>query len=228
MGLEHCFATVDLEAIRVALLTATGAPNGGANNGYASDETIKLGISAEVIQGADLEQLNGVGAICRALKKPDRVKRLNLALDLCVLDAELMDVMAGFDPFSSGGNTIGAQWPSVSADPPLVCVEAWTKAWDDDEQAVPTFTTPDAAFIHWVFPRTQWRAGDISLEAQFQPVPLVGQSFENSRITADGPWNDWPAAVAGAGGVTRIGGWFFDPDLPTIECGYQALPVSAS
>lgn len=225
----HCVATIELAAIRVATLTSAGQPSGGASNGYISDNTIKMSIGAELATGTDIESRNGVDAICQALKRPDRVKRLNLALDLCVLDAELLDVMAGFDPFSSGGNTIGARWPAINAEPPLVCLEAWSKAWSDDEQATPPFTTPSAAYLHWVFPRTQWHVGDFDLTAtEFVPIPLEGQSFENSRITSNGPYNDWPAGVSGPGGCTRIGNWFFDATLPTAVCGYTTVPASAS
>ena len=214
-----CYASLEACAIRVAKLTATGAPSAGATMGLVSDALISLGVSVELKKGADLEQKNGCGAICAAFKEPDTVKRLNLALELCQFDIRLIEFLTGGDLFSSGGYPVGWQFPSVTAAAPNgVSLEVWTKAWDGSEQATPTYTTPSAAYFHWVFPKTKWVLGNTKMDEGFMVVPVDGTSEENSLITANGPFNDWPAAIAAQGGITRVGGVFFDAVLPTSTC----------
>lgn len=223
-----CYASVELSAIRVAELTSAGAPNTGAGNGYVSDAAIQMGVTVEVETGTEFVQKNGLGAICATLKQPDTIKRVTLALELCQLDSELIAMLTGGQTFASGGNTIGMQLPAVGATPPNLCIEAWTKAWDGGGQAVPAFTSPTPAYFHFVFPLTTWVQGQFSMAEGFMVVPLTGSGSENSAITANGPFDDWPAPVVNAGGITRIGGWFLDDDLPTAACAAIAVSSAAS
>lgn len=224
-----CYASLQLCALRVSLLTTGGAPDTGANNGYVTDAMINLGVAVELTEGDEFEQKNGCGAICAAFKAPDRIKRLNLSTELCQLDMELIAMFDGSDVFSSGGNVIGMQYPAIDSNlERVLCVEAWSKAWDGAQQAVPAFTSPDAAYFHWVFPRTQWVQGDKTLENGLLTVPLTGQGFENDNITANGPFDDWPAPIVAAGGITRVGGVFLDDTLPTAACGSIPVPSLAS
>lgn len=227
MSNPTCFSSLQACAIRVAKLTAAGAPSAGASNGYVTDALISLQVSVELTEGDEFEQKNGCGAICATFKDCDHIKRLSLSMDLCQLDAYLIEFLTDADLFSSGGNPIGWQYPSVTAGCPNgVSLEVWTKAWDGTEQAVPAFTSPDAAYWHWVFPKTLWTLGNITMENALMVVPVSGFSEENTSITANGPFNDWPAAVAGAGGVTRVGGVFLDDAIPTGTC--APIAVSAS
>lgn len=223
-----CFASVDLCGIRVAKLTAAGAPLTGANNGYISDAPIKLDINVIVETGEEKTVKNGCGAVMATLKDPDTIKRVELAMDLSLLDAYLNEILVGSQTFSSGGNAIGSQFPAVGSTPGPVCFEALSKAWDVDQQAVPAFTSPDPAYIHWVFPFTRWAQGQSTLEHDITVWPVTAIGSGNSQITANGPFDDWPAAVAAAGGVTRIGGWFFDPNTFTADCDWVSVTSAAS
>lgn len=220
-----CYASVELAALRIAELTAAGAPSTGAGNGYVTDAAIQMGVTVEVETGTEFTQKNGLGAICATLKQPDTVKRVTLALELCQLDSQLIAMLTGGDPFTAGADVIGMQLPAVGGTPPNLCVEAWTKAWDGGGQAVPSYTSPNPAYFHFVFPLTTWVQGQFNMAEGFMVVPLTGSGSENNAITANGPFDDWPAAVAGRGGITRIGGWFLDEDIPTAAC--AAITVSS-
>lgn len=224
-----CFASLQLNAIRVAQLTTAGSPVNGAGHGYVTDAAIKLDVAVELEQGTELTQKNGSGALCAVFKTADRIKRLNLAMDLCQLDSSLLAMLTGADTFVDSGNAIGFQYPSVSGEEVGgVCIEAWSKAWDGAEQAVPDFTDPNAAFFHWVFPRTKWVQGSITIEEGIMVIPVTGTGEENTQITANGPFDDWPQAIANAGGVTRVGGVFLDDEIPTATCGPISVTSAAS
>lgn len=229
MGTQHCYATLDLCAIRVAQLLSTGAPDTGSEKGYQCDSMIRLGVGVELKAGRDLEHLNGCGKLIAAFKDPDRIKRLTLALDLALLDAELLDLLCGFDLFTSGGQTIGAQFPAVTGtDQQPVCLEAWSKAMDADVQATPDFTSNAATYFHWVFPRATMQVANFELKNEFSVIPVTGFGEENDNITVNGPYDDWPAAIVAGGGITRVGGWFFDATLPANTCGKVEVTSAAS
>lgn len=226
-----CFTSLQLCALRVSQLTTAGRPVvPGTNKGYVTDAAIKLQIGVVLRTGVDLEQQNGCGAVCAAFKQPDRIKRVDLGMDLCQFDAQLIALLSGGGVISSGGNAIGYQMPPAtgSVDPAPICVEAWSKAWQGTQQASPTFTSPSAAYIHWVFPFVQWTHGQFTIENQLMVVPMTGAGSENRNITVNGPFDDWPAAVSAAGGMTQIGGWFLDPALPAIACNYVNTTSAAS
>lgn len=229
-GNPDCFQPLDLCAARVTRLNAsTGAPVPGAGNAVITNAPIKLDVGFDLEAGDDLVQKNGCGRIVSAFQDVDRLKSLKLAMDLTYLDAYLLELMTGSQVFSSGGNPIGFQSVAVGSDANApVCLEAWSKAWDNGSPAIPTFTSPNAAYIHWVFPKTTWHITDFTLEHGFMVVPIAGKGEENTRITANGPFDDWPAGVAGPGGITRTFGWFFDSNLPTATCGYTSVPSAAS
>lgn len=223
--MSECFASLQVCGIRVARLNAAGAPVAGSSSGYVSDAMISVDVGLEVTTGDDLEVKNGCGSLCAAFKDCDRLKRVTLGMTLCQLDTELIELLTGATTFTSGGSAIGLQLPSTGADCPVgASFEVWTKAWDGGEQGVAA-SVGGATYFHFVFPRTKWRIGNFTLENKFLEAKLEGFGEENSQITANGPFNDWPAAVAGAGGVTRIGGWFYDDAPPTAQCGY--IPVAA-
>lgn len=231
MGTQHCFAVLDVCAMRVASLTSVGRPDPGANKGYITDQAMKLDVSVVTTGGRDLERKNGCGKLIAAFKEPDKLKRLDLALDLSLLDAELLSLLAGFTLFTSAAQTVGAQFPSSSASAPNpVCLEVWCKAIDGDEPAVTTFTGANVpAYFCFVFPKTTWVIDKFTIDASdFAVIPVSGQAEDNTRITINGPWDDWPSAISTAGGITACGGWFFDDALPTPACGRTTLPGAAS
>lgn len=224
-----CFATTQICGARIALLEESGSPDTGADNGYVTNATISAAIAVTLEDGLDLTQKNGCDAICATLVTPDKIKAAEVTLQLCQLDFQLMSLLLGWDTFSSSGNVVGFQVGSINDSPPALSLEIWTKAWDGAQQAVPAFTSPDAAYVHFVFPFTRWTLGDSEITGEdFTIWEVVGTATENSRITTNGPFDDWPLAVSSAGGVTRTFGAFFDPDLPASACDFIPVTSAAS
>lgn len=211
------FQSLQLVRLRAAKLTASGAPLTGAGNGYVTDAPIDCTIKIVTEAGEDQTQKNGSGGICATYKTCDKIKRLDVAINLCMLDTLLAVFLGGCDPFMSGGNPIGWQYPSVTAACPNgICLELWTKAWDGSQQATPPFTSSQAAYWHWVLPLFKGTMGDIKMDNTIMVVPVNGTSEENNNVTANGPFDDWPTAIAQQGGVTRVGGVFLDSNIPAV------------
>ena len=224
-----CITPVDLCAIRVSKITEGGAPIAGANNGYISEAPISLGVTVTTESGDDLTLENGCGQLMATLQTPDQIKGVELELNLCQLDAYLLQLLTGAQLFTSGSDAIGFQFAAVGSSPSPVCLEGWSKAWTSGgNQLTHASTSPNETWIHWVFPFTRWVQGDITMEHELMQVPVSAKGYENRNITANGPYNDWPAAVAAQGGVTRLGGWFYDGPPPDQTCAYAAVTSLAS
>ena len=231
----HCYASLQVCALRVAALDANGSPDNGAANGYVSDALIEATVSLELEEGDDFTVKNGCGAICQQFRDCDRLKSLSFELQLCHLDAELISLMTGaslITDLSGGGagDAIGLEFPGIDdACPNGVSLELWSKAWDQSSQATPPFAGGGTnVYFHFVFPRTKWTIGELKFENDFMRVPITGIGEENPRITSNGPFDDWNVDVAARGGITNMGGWFLDTTLPTAECGFITVPSAAS
>jgi hypothetical protein len=79
-----------------------------------------------------------------------------------------------------------------------------------------------------VFPKVTFQIGQNTLEDAFASIVVNGYSSENSNITANGPFNDWPTDIAAAGGVTSSMGFFLDTAIPTASCEAIAVTSAAS
>lgn len=226
---QACFTSVDVCAIRVSKLTSAGMADEGASNGYVSDSQIKVDIGLEIEEGAEFIQKNGCGQIITIVKEPDKIKRATLSLDLGKLDFELLQLMCGGILHSdTSARGIGYQPPAVSGgQPDPIAFECWAKAYDDDNQSVPAFTSPNVAYLHFVLPFVRCTQAPFTLENGITVFTVTGNGSENSALSADGPFNDFPARIAEGGGISRVYGVFLDSNIPTASCGYVSVPTAS-
>lgn len=227
---SKCYQSVKLDRMRVTKLTSVGAPDTGSNKGYVTDAAVELGLSFVITEGDEGEQKNGSGNVCASFKDPDRIKRVDLSVELCELDYELLAFLTQGDTFEDGsGNIVGYQPPAVTADlSAYIAVEAWTRAWNDSSQAADSFVGSVATYHLWVFPKCQFVLGDVTLDNAIHVFSVNGKSEENSALTANGPHNDWPAQIADEGGVTRVFGVFLTGTIPTAACGSISVPAGSA
>jgi hypothetical protein len=230
----NCVGSLQVCRIRVAKLTPGGLPDAGSDTGYVSDAIIQAGISVELETGDDFVLKNGCGNLCQTFKDADRVKRVNVDMEFCQLDSELVGLLVGADTFydSMENVTIGASLPSSTAvAPDGVALELWTKAWDSNQQANAALIggdSNDVLYFRWFFPYVRFQLGSMTLQNDILRIPVSGYGQENSDMPVDGPFEDFPAAVVAAGGITTAGGWFLDDTLPEAQCGYITVPTPGS
>lgn len=225
-----CFGSLQVCALRVAVLGSNGAPTPGAENGYVSDALIKVDLGIEKSKDIDLETESGCGAVCQTYFKEGSIKRATLGMSLCELDIQLGQMLVGGALYSTDTDVpIGWELPRVNdAAGNGVCLELWTKAWDTSEQATPAALSNAAAYWHWVFPRARFGLDKMTMDSSFLDFALTGNSGENSNMSHRGPFQDWPDAVADAGGVKAVGAVFLDTDLPDATCAFIEVPAQAS
>lgn len=231
---EHCFGSLQTLRVRVAALDAAGSPLTGLH-GYVTDALIDATIDAEIEEGDEFTVKNASGAICQTYKDCDRFKRATVEMNLCHLDAELLQLLVGGsvirDLGGAGvGDAIGYEVPTLTS--PCangVCLELWTRAWDSGAPATPPFAGGSTlVYFHFVLPKVKFALGSLNFENDFMTIPVTGFGDENPRITANGPFDDWPADVASRGGITSPLGFFMDSSIPDAACGQISVSSAAS
>jgi hypothetical protein len=198
----------------------------GAGRGYVIDSQVLLTVGTEIEEGEEFTQKNAGGRLCASLREDDLFKRVTLSLQVCNLDPILENYLTGARLFNASGLAIGAQAPaSNTALTAAVCLEGWSRAWDGTQQAIPAATSPSVAYHHWVFPHAHgFTVQDFDLNNGIHLFQYDGIGDENSAITLNGPFNDWPSTIADEGGVVGAYGHFFDSAIPSSTCATIAVP----
>lgn len=200
--------------IRVARLDASGVPMPGAKNLYLGTAPIQVKETRQVKAGARFEKRNGCGGVCVVVQEQDDIQGMTLAMTLCQLDAELIQMLAGGSLITVGSNTLGYMDPALGQQQANgVSFEIWSENhWGGSKSA----TYP---YIKRAYPRVTWRSGDETYAEDITEVPLEGTCYENPNFY-NGPGNDWPTPI------TSIKAWILDTSIPTPLCGAQTLPGS--
>lgn len=222
MAAQADYSSLRFSRIRVAKLDPTTfAPLVGTTNGYVSNSQIQVQVGTNVTTGDSFEQKNGEGSVCSAFTGADQLKNITLTLDLCSADPILRSFLTGGVLMTDPAHSflpVGYQAPSVTATVTApVCLEGWAHAYDGSAPAVATSTGASAPYWHFVFPNCTFVEDTFTLSNGIATFPVKGVSVENTAITANGPFNDWPLWAAQNGGITRSFGYFIDgTTLPAV------------
>ena len=109
--------------MRLTRLDECGAPDTAAECGMiVTDGFIKVTLSNEVQAGQEYTQDNAWGDACIDEKDPDRIKWVNVAISMCEVDPEVLDMVGGANPVIVGADTIGATF-GTAANPGAFAIE---------------------------------------------------------------------------------------------------------
>jgi hypothetical protein len=226
MASPDCLASVDICMLRVAQLTATGAPRTGAF-GVVTDaiDNVKIGTTNDTVN--EFIRKNGCGSIVTRIPDQTVVKGSSFSVDLTRWDRDLIRLLCGGVTLTNSGHSAGYKSPKFADGVPNpCCIEVWAKAWDGSVQAVTTTSTPNASYHCYVLPYVQ-----CSLSSAFTLAggtdaifTITGTGSENPNATVNGPWNDWPAFAVAQNGFDSAFGEFDDSTLPTAVCGITTVP----
>lgn len=214
---NDCAASLQACALRVARLGADGVPIPGATAAYVTDTLVKLILKPVVIAGDEIQTKNACGALCVDYKELDVLGRLDLELEICSPDPELHEILLGGTLITSGGQTIGYQYPALKTPANVngVSMEIWTKAIIGDDLAA------NRPYFHWALPRTRWMLSDKNMENAAMTNVLNGFATENPNWF-NGPFGDWVGDSSKVAQWERVG----SGNLPNIACGYQNVVAS--
>lgn len=218
-----CLGSARVCALRVSRLSSTCACVAGATNAVVSSAIVRLQASPEYETGDEFVQKNGCGDIVINIKDADRLKRINLTMELATRDMSLLELLTGGTVYTEGSDIVGFARRGVGASAPdPVAMELWTKAVSSSGNCV----TEAAAWWRWTYPKATFTLGDVSHENGIGLVQLTGTAEANPNY-GNGCFDDWP--VTDEIDPTSPEHFVFDPDgPPTAQCGYIAVPVQTS
>lgn len=219
-----CFSSAKLCVLRVSRLDASCGCVYGNYNGAITSGIVRLDASPEYITGQEYVLQNGCGDICVNFRDCDRLKRINLQMELCTRDMELLEILTGGSIYTQTIDeqtvTTGFYRRGIGAScPSPVALEIWTRAVDNSG------TCPDDtnAFSWWhiVYPKATFTLGDSTFENGVATVKLTGYAEANSNF-GTGCWDDFPASVD----VTSPEYFFLEStNPPATSCGYVTVPT---
>jgi hypothetical protein len=124
-----CFSVVRGKRVRVTELDDCGEPLFGGDF-VVSDGFVQVALTAELEEGDEYIQKNADGRLCINLKNPDSLKRLNVTVDWCNVDPELISVVTGLPVELDGADAVGFRIQSGEYDKKWA-LEVWTGLGED-------------------------------------------------------------------------------------------------
>ena len=129
MALLTASPHLKLVAIRATRLNADCTYALGANNVVITAAAVRMAITTDIEAGDEITARNGDGVQCLSIRDPDSLKRLNIEMELCVRDPELVELLTGSPlVLDAAGDTVGGVRQSGTIDHPGAFVEIWTRA----------------------------------------------------------------------------------------------------
>lgn len=222
-----CLGSLQVCAIRAALLDPTGVPLPGAGNGYAADSVLTFDLGLDIEKAEDKTKRNGCGRLVMTFHGDDQIKGATVKTAMTELDLVVAQILANCESIVTlAGSITGFQLPKLSTPlPDGACLELWSKAWDGASQAT---LDGELAWWHWVLPKTKNNIGATKLSDDFLDFGIEGYAYENANMTHHGPFGDWPDEVVALGGITSCAGVFLDTFIPDTDCEYIEVPVVTS
>ena len=220
-----CLSSARVCVLRVSRLAANCDCAQGEGDGIITSAIVSLQATPEYSTGDDLELKNGCGDICATVKTGDKLKRMNLTLQLCTRNPETIELMTGAWLYEGTGDNAGeftgaARRGIGLSDPDPVSVEIWTQAVSNTGSC----NTSGANWWRWLYPWSKWTLGDVTHEAGISTVSMTGFAEANpTRINTC--WNDWPSLTPLDPNSPEH--FILDPNgPPTTSCGYVLVPQS--
>lgn len=217
MSNETCASTLKACGLRAITLDTDGTPLVAADSRYTTDQLVLIGHTPTVPDRERLEQLNGCGDQCVLyIGDPKAVESAELTLNLCVLDAELIEKLAGGTVITEDYDSVGylaATDSTIQANG--VSIEAWSLAWAGRQRKL---KGGQPAYWRWFWPKVRWSVGALTLENGISVFPLTGIAEPNSGWGTGYADDPIPVTVGEA-----VYGYWLDDQMPAAECGYQAV-----
>lgn len=213
---DNCLGQTNLCRMRVARLDSNGVPRPGANNMYVTDLMATISVDPVYVDGDEIEEKNGCGAVMVSRRSPDTLKRLSFELMFLTPAPQLTEILVGGAVLTTGAK-VGYAFPRLGVinDGGGKSIEWWTEQVDsgDLDETYPAG--------RWVAPKVRnLRIGKKDFgNGKGVNTIITGQMYENENWY-NGPVNDWTVASNAAAF------WLPDAVMPNAVCGYQTVAAS--
>jgi hypothetical protein len=112
--------------MRITRLDACGIPVVGDCSSIVTDGFITVSFTPNVESGEEFTQKNAWGDFCISEKDADRTKWFDVAISMCEVDPDVLDIIGGGNVINDGTDNIGAAF-GENSDADAFAIEVWTK-----------------------------------------------------------------------------------------------------
>jgi hypothetical protein len=209
--------------MRLTRLDECGAPATSEECGVIVTEGfISVTLSNEIEAGEEYTQKNAWGDFCIAEKDGDRVKWANVAISMCEVDPEILDLVGGANPVVVGSDTIGATF-GTEPNPNAFAIEVWTKK-AGSEACGASGGNPEWGYFVVPYVRNGILDGDLTIENAPLTIGLKGEGIGASDTWGVGPHGDNPMkATTGFPAGDLYGIVVTDVQPPAVTDGCQPI-----
>jgi hypothetical protein len=205
--------------LRLTKLDSVGAPVIGTCSTVVTDGFVKVTIAGEVEAGQEYTSKNAWGDFCISEKDADRFKWVNVTVDLCDVDPDVIDIMGGeaIIPAIVGTNTVGFA-VTDDGNTQAFAIEVWTKKAEGSGAA--------GEWGYFVVPAIfNGRVnGDVNIENAPLTFSMTGQGQPATSAWGTGPYADQPYLVTSGVPVGALWGQITTTVAPpTLTNGCAAL-----
>lgn len=226
----RCFSVIKGERYRVVELDACGAPAYGSGRYVSGDGFVQVALSMQLEAGDEYIQKKANGKLCINKRNPDSLKRINVTIDWCEVDPDVISIITGFPVELDGADAVGFRIQERTFDEKWG-LELWTSLGDEDCDAQ---GNPEFGYLLLPF-LTGSNLGDLTIANAVSTFQTMGYTQGNSG------WDSGPFPVLGAPDAET----FLDDPIgpidhglirvvsvppPAVACGAQTLtsPTSTS
>lgn len=221
-----CVSGIKACRARIVRLDECGRPVVGPKSVASFKGFVSIGLSPDIEEGEEFLQKDACGDFCINEKDCDRLKRIGLDMQFCVLDPDIIEVMTGspllLDPQGDAkGVAIGED---IQCDGGF-SLEVWQKIAGST-----CSTTGDPLWLYWALPFiTNGTIGDLTFENGpfvFNITAQTKKISQDDQWGADnrGPFQVLPASAPLPNG-THLAPWITDVQPPESACG--TVPLAA-
>jgi len=214
-----CAQLLQVWHARIIRLDDTGDVLAGIDSLYEHDRPITMGYTETRPDRVRIEQQDGAGETCGLYQGPPRAaETIELTMDLCQLDAELMELLLGGLTIQNGSYGSVGYLAATSSDINTdgVALETWSIAWNGNSRK--TYLGQPAWYRH-VFPKTTWQLGQVTMANDaFSTIPLTGVAEVNPGFGTGLATDPFPTNVG-----SHPYAWVLDDSIPAGACGYQEV-----
>lgn len=190
------FTAFNGRRMRITRVDACGRPQYGVGAQVVTSGFVSLGMSGEVREGTDIEQVNAAGELCLSERGADQLRWLNVEANFCEVDP---DIVTMFNPNNTKlldyqGNVIGFAESDTQDITRGVAIEVWADVAGED------LCDDENASQSWAYFLLPWVVGGTLGDLTIENAGLTTQI--NSRTRRNGKWGVGPYDVLAASSST--------------------------
>lgn len=175
--------------LRLTRLDALGDPLVGACSSIVTEGFITVTAEPEIEAGEEYQQKNAFGDLCISEKDADRTKWVNLTMELCEVNPDILDLVGGGSPILDAGDvdTIGASF-GVDNNLAGFAAEVWTKQANAGQAA----GTPEWGYFCFPYCINGALDGGVTIENGTLSISLKGEAQQAVAEWGVNPYADNP------------------------------------